>query len=178
MRQYFQPTEVCSWVIPSCSERGYLPFPDTPRPPAFSTPNSAKEFRRTSRILTCVTLWKWMIFKWEDFKDKLSAMGVAHQCILCCFPAIPMDPYRQWILSGNYCITEEVTKKISRWKNRINVKESIFDSFRLLIFTFSLYLKKHQSLQETKYWRLALMTVRIQDTNNQKGLLKTSFSTV
>lgn len=54
-------------------------------------------------------------------------------------------------MSGKYCITEEAAKKFRRWKNGIHVKESIFDSFGVLIFSLSLYLKKCQVLQETKY---------------------------
>lgn len=93
-------------------------------------------------------------------------MAVALQCN--CFPASPVDSYKHYTMSLRYYRTEEVAKKSSKWKNTTLVKESIFTSFRVYLFTLPLYLKKYQILQETKYRRLPVMRVIIWDTNNRR----------
>lgn len=117
-----------------------------PRPPAAWMPVSTKQFRRTSRILTHVTFWEWMLCRWEEKESSLPGVFDS-SAPLCCFPGSSVDSWRHWITSTKYCVREEAAKNFSRWKNRIYLEESIVDSFGVLIFTLSLCLKS------TKFYR-------------------------
>lgn len=120
-------TMMCSWVTSCWLGKGYLSFPCTCRPPVVLTPISGKEYRRTCReIFSSVTFWEWVLFKWKDFKKSVLWHG-------CCIPEYPVmflvilvNSYGHWVMSEKCCMIKKAAKKFSRWKNRMNVKESAF----------------------------------------------------
>lgn len=140
---------MCSWVIPSWFGRGYLPFPHAPRPPAAWAPISAEKFRRTSRVLTRVTFWEWMLFRWEDFKEKESSLPwVLHTSASCV-----VSQLAQWTPIDTESCQESIVQLKKLQKISLDERTEIMWKKASLILSGYLHLLFHFIRKSTKFYR-------------------------